>query len=272
LPSALIEVFTDPIYFKASASLALKLMNKVKRQSEGGDVDGSFIQDAVESFKEQSLSDSQAIQKAMLFIGFYSTRGASVDRLAPLVTKSTYPLLLALYPISTAMELLNVKTNETNEFYSLPKGAKFSCKFGASYHYWLSAYLTFLNRSEGRNYRGSFLATHFASVGYQMFAVTVTRDPYKIYEVDAFSVMTNSMRATVIFDDAGAQYGNILYDTKSMQHNLNMDLRHQYLHSISQNPKFTKEQIAAIKKDPKEHYLNFRKIIPHELGMVTLGF
>jgi hypothetical protein len=264
-PELIEEVFTNPVYGRVLAAVALKMMIAARGlEAENGQPGfyGHVDDWLVQEFLARGYSFVQAKNMMMKVMGLYATRGANGNVFEGFARKENAHVYVSLLVFSSAMSLLDAANTSDDSLFSLPANVHTSCQYGNPYHFWMAAYISHALRERGYGSWDSFIAAHLLSVGYQMFSNNVGRDMFRFMSEPNDSPFMNYMRSTVIFNDAGALWG---LNVEKERSSWSLDLRHNVVLKAYIPRKFEESDDEEFEKNPVKHYLAWTGLISHDL-------
>jgi hypothetical protein len=189
-PSLIKKVLNEPVYTKAMAIMATKLIAKLDPvlknptyfETHPKDF-GDFYDDMVDSFAQADPHASQAqnIDRAFDIMALYGTRGAGFSFIVYLSQKENLSLSPSLNIIATALNILNRASLGSEKLYAFPSFVQSTCADGRPYHFWMAAYLTRESAKTGQfKSLDIFAAVHALRVAYKLIGPSSVWQTYFI--------------------------------------------------------------------------------------------
>ena len=267
LPTVMQEVLTDPKYVCPAMLGAQKLLARVSLSESTQQSQGSIWSDLKEVSLQCGNSPLAAEEIVWKMLGFYSIRGASMSALSDLVRPDLVPMVAAFGIISAAMSELDLFPHVKGEthLYTLPPGIQSSCAYGKPYHFWMAAYLAHALRKEGFQAKGSFQATHLMGMMYEMTSTTYGRTPYKTIATPKDSDYNNSIRLSLVMNDAGAAFGSEMKQSFLIDHLYLSSYSHgRNLKASALKPSDLKPAESRSKFENLDFFLKWNKVLAPE--------
>jgi hypothetical protein len=172
------KVLIEPVYVKAAAKMAVKMMKKMEPvlahpenfESTSQNF-GDFFEDMVSSFQEADPTASDQVNKDRAFdlLALYGTRGSGFSFFVYLSQKENLALSPSLNIIAAAVNILNRASLYSDKLYAFPSFVKSHCAVGRPYHFWMAAYLARIAIKTGQFDKESiFSAIHALRVAYKL--------------------------------------------------------------------------------------------------------
>ena len=122
-------------------------------------------------------------------------------------TEETLPLSLSLAVLGSGPLILDFKRRDSQRLYSYPSEIRTSAEIGKTYHFWMSAYLTYRLSNEMGNSHAAGVATWLSEQGYQAISTTALRTPEIVFDGHPFTAYNNRIRVDLAFAEAGIRFG-----------------------------------------------------------------
>jgi hypothetical protein len=233
--SETISIWSSGRYEIEILFLAQLMAQKLYSAIEGQAVQGSFITNIINTFRVSGKSMDDAWE----LIGNLAANWANHKNMPIFEYPSISHLKGAYYLIAEMAFTLDAYTwRDQARLYSLPEIMSTTCHWGKTYHVWMSAYLAYKQRKEGRSKRGSIYASYLSGLMYEMMSPSNGRGLNKIFEEDTFSLHNNSLRLNLGFKAAAAVYGAELASGYGVVRAINIDEVLNQLFTYSQQTDF----------------------------------
>jgi hypothetical protein len=257
-----ISIWSTRKYEKTILLLAQYLLEVYEDARKGKRVKGHFIKDVMRAFELTGLSQEDAWE----FIGNLSANWA----ISVAINFNDFPSIahiMASYFIigELAFGLDAFTWSDEGRLYTLPEIVETSCHWGKTYHFWMSAYLSYKQRSQGISRRGAAKASYLSGLLYEMMSPSTGRGLDKIFEEDVFSNHNNSIRLNLAFKAAAAVYG-AEYSSGVIRH-IDVDEILDQLFYYSQATDYKTSDDNIIPEDEKEH-----GVYSSEISQLALKF
>ena len=256
-----LELATEDRYRTPLIEVARLLLNKV----DIGDSSQDIFSDIAKIAQESGLPLLESRSLAWKIMGLYGSAGANMylrNRFFG-IQQNNPAIANALNLIASAIPYLDSLAKLEHRRYALPRGLQATCDQGKSYHFWMAAFLARELTLRGSSPQGAAAAAYSAEKGYQLFSNTAGRDPAKIFQMNEFYPITNTIRMDLVYAGSGAIFGASDAVARDYRRDLDEVIRLMFK-SAASSPQW--DRVTAMKaiseKSPKAYWYWSRMLTP----------